>query len=286
MQKTDNPTLREIAQLLLTGHDLPLPAWQSRLQDPAFARIAQQLIWQSGGRRFTLSPGGRCHAMDGSLCSPADAVSLAHPVELDAAEILHWRRWLRSEGITQPLLQMMEPVVLQGGRLPGGYQSVLSANAAYEMCDRYRGYQLPLSAIPSLEAMDCRFAVRHHWNGSSMWNSDIELVNVITPAGVLYGCRPSQPIKKLSADANGSLALNLLYPYPGVRLRTLNHVAAFLDARLLSQFLQRDALELLLPHLPGMEPEALRQLLQRSAGSPRCRAMLERVFARKEASPC
>ena len=286
MQTKDNPTLREMAQLQLTGRDLPLPAWQSRLQDPAFARIAQQLIWQSGSRRFTLSPDGRCRDADGGLFSPADAVSLAHPVELDAAEILHWRRWLRTEGIAQPFLQMMEPVVLQGGRLPGGYQTVVSANASYEMCDRYKGFLLPLSVLPALEAMGCRFAVRSHWSENGSWNNPIELVHIITPAGVLYGCRPCQPIRELSADSDGSLSLNLLYPFPSVRLRTLNHVAAFLDAQLLAQFLQKDAPDLLLPHLPGMEPEALLRLLQCSVDGSRCRVMLERVLARKEASPC
>lgn len=273
-------------ELLLTARGIPLPAWQALMGDPVFGRDAACLVWQSDGRRFSVSRGGTCRGADGRVIQPAGPVSLAHPVEMDAGEIMHWRRWLWDAHLTQPVLQMMEPVVLRNGRLPGEYRTVESAGTEYEMCARYEGYRLCLTAMPWLEAMGCRFAVRRRWDDGAHALTEIELVHIITPAGILYGCRPDRKMKELRASGNRGLRLGLFYPFPGTRLRTLNHVLASLEVRFRRECLARDDLDMLLPHLSCVTEEELRVFQLQSEPGSRCRAMLERILARKETSPC
>ncbi len=276
-------TLRE---LFCTGRDLPLAVWQNRMRDPRFGWDALCLVWQSDGRRFSVSRGGICRDADGREMEPCGPVSLAHPVEMDAPEILKWRRWLKAERLGQPFRQMTEPVVLRDGFLPGEYRPVESAGLAYEMCARYEDYKLPLRHKDQLEKLGCRFAVRRRWDDAEHAWAEIEVVNIVTPAGILYECRPNQTMEALGASKNRGLQLRYFYPFTDVRLRVMNHVAATLETFLLSEALKRDDLELLLPHLACMEAEELRALHRKSAKASRCRAMLERILAREEVPPC
>ena len=271
---------------LLTARDMPFTAWQTLMRDPVIGWNALCMVWQSEGRRFSVSRGGICRGADGGVIQPAGPVSLAHPVEMDAGEIISWRRWLRDEHLTQPVRQMLEPVVLRNGRLPGEYRAVASAGTAYEMCARYEGYRLPLTAMPELETMGCRFSVRRRWDDDEHTWAEIELVHIITPAGILYGCKPNRYIKELRPSGNSALRLGLFYPFPGTRLRTLNHVTATLETHFRRECLTRDDLDMLLPHFSCMTKEELSTFHRQSQPDSRCRAMLERILARKEAPSC
>ncbi len=275
----------ELRQMFVTGSDLPAAVWKQRLQGRAFAQAAARLIWQSEGERFILS-GSRCLDRKGQCFSPEGPVGLAHPVELDAEEILHWRGWLAAEEIPQPFRQMGEPVVLREGTLPGGRCTVTSAGAEYEMLDRYRGYRLDLDALPPLAEDGFRPVCRSRWDEDAFRMAEIERVNLITPAGILYGCRPLQKMETLEPKGRRSLALGLFYPLPGTRLRVLNHTAAVLEDRLLDQCARKNDLDMLLPHLPGMAPDRLRGLLDKTRERSKTRAFLERVLAREEGSSC
>lgn len=278
--------LPDTEELLLTERGIPLSAWQALTRDSVFGRDAACMVWQSDGRRFSVSGDGICRDADGRVTRPAGPVGLAHPVEMDAGEIMRWRRWLWNEHLTQPVLQMMEPVVLRNGRLPGEYRTVESAGTEYEMCARYEGYRLRLTAMPELEAMGCRFVTRRRWDDGAHALAEIELVHIITPAGILYGCRPDRKMKELRAGGNRGLCLGLFYPFPGTRLRVLNHVLASLEVRLRGECLARDDLDMLLPHLSCVTEEELCAFHRLSKPDSRCRAMLERILARKETSPC
>ena len=108
------------------------------------------------------------------------------------------------------------------------------------------------------------------------------MVNIVTPAGILYECRPDAKVQKLSAENGVSLILGPFYPFEGIRLRTLNHVAAVLEEKLIPEMVGRDALDMLLPHLPGMSAARMRRLLGLCDGEDRTAAMLRRLIAREE----
>ena len=278
-------TLAELWEMFALGRDMPAARWTARIKgDAAFARPAARLVWQADGRRF----------MAGDGCAPEGPVSLAHPVELDADEILRWRALLAERKIRQPFRQMWEPVVLVNGRLPGRVTAVQSAGERYRMLDRYRGYRLPLSAMPALRKEGFRFIERRRWERGARRQAEIQVVNIVTPAGIFYECSPDRPITRLSAGSDARLDLGMFYPFGGVRLRALNHTAAAVEAYLIQDFVWRGALDMLLPHLPGMPAEELRALRARvGRASPReggdpegVAALLDRLIAREEAALC
>ena len=275
-----------LEEMYAAGKDIPYSSWVVRLMDSDYAREALGLVWQADRRRFILTRCGDCVGMDGSVFEPAGPLSLAHPAELDAPEILYWRRRVREEGLAQPFRQMEEPIVLKDGCLPGTYRAVESAGTLYAMTDRYEGLQLPLSALPALKKAGYSFVTRRRWDEDLHRMAEIELVNLVTPAGVFYGCRPAGTIDTLEADGPLCLILHLFYPFPGVRMRTLNYTAAALEDCLLPQFAARDALDMLLPHLPGMTVPQLKKLLPCCRKGSAARAMVTRVISRKEGEAC
>ena len=99
----------ELREMFVLGRDMSAARWRERMTDRAFRALANGLVWQADGARF----------LPGDGFAPEGPVSLAHPVELDAAEILRWRAILAERGIQQPFRQMWESVVLADGRLPG-----------------------------------------------------------------------------------------------------------------------------------------------------------------------
>ncbi|MBQ6373660.1 MAG: DUF4132 domain-containing protein [Clostridia bacterium] len=268
----DKSLLSELKDMFVLGRDMPAARWRQRMEGKAFQALANRLVWQSDGARF----------MPGDSFVPEGPVSLAHPVELDAEEILRWRARLSEREITQPFRQMRESVVLADGQLPGKARQVQSAGERYRMLDRYCHYHLPLSDVQDLKSEGFQFIVRHRFDRDRWRKAEIQVVNIVTPAGILYECRPDAKIEKLSAEDDVSLILGPFYPFEGVRLRTLNHAAAALEEQLIPEMAERDALDMLLPHLPGMPVKRMKRLLGLCDGEGKTAAMLSRLIALEE----
>lgn len=275
----------ELMRMFVYASDMPYPAWARRMgEDAVFAGFARRLVWQADGRCF-LPEGGACSGTDGTAFAPDGPVSLAHPVELDAGEILYWRDRLASVGVKQPFRQMWEPVVLRDGSLAGTAAQIVSAGETYEMNGRYGGYTLPLNSVTALKREDWRFIVRSRWDERRRHNAEIEVVNAVTPAGILYECAPDRPMEKLTSRRDAGLRLKLFYPFGGARMRTLNHTAALLEGYLLDQFAARGDAELLLPHLPGMDAGRLAQLRALCPHGCGPAGILDELLAR-DGAPC
>lgn len=278
-------TRAELKDMFTLGRDMPAQRWLERLRaDEAYAALARRLLWQTDGRRYVIEEDA-FRGYDSALITPSGPVSLAHPVELDADEILFWRDLLTRRAIRQPFRQIWESVVLQGGRLTENTCAVRSAGEEYQMSDRYRSYVLPLAMIDKLKEEGFRFIARHRWDARKNRFEEIELVNIVTPAGILYECKPNMRMDSLDGK-NGGLVLNLFYPFEGVGMRTVNHTAAVLEDLLLEQFAARDDVAMLLPHLPGLAPQRLRMLRGHCKKTYRSAALLDRLIARKEGRLC
>ena len=165
---------------------------------------------------------------------------------------------------------------------PGKARQVQSAGERYRMLDRYCHYHLPLSDVQDLKSEGFQFIVRHRFDRDRWRKAEIQVVNIVTPAGILYECRPDAKIEKLSAEDDVSLILGPFYPFEGVRLRTLNHAAAALEEQLIPEMAERDALDMLLPHLPGMPVKRMKRLLGLCDGEGKTAAMLSRLIALEE----
>ena len=262
----------ELQDMFVLGRDMSASRWRQRMEGKAFQTLANRLVWQADGARF----------LPGHGFVPEGPVSLAHPVELDAEEILRWRGLLSECDIQQPFRQMWESVVLVNGHLPGKTQQVQSAGERYKMINRYSHFHLPLSAVSDLKKAGFQFIVRQRFDRNKWRKAEIQVVNIVTPAGILYECRPDAKVGKLSAEDGVSLMLGPFYPFEGIHLRTLNHVAAALEECLIPEMVERDALDMLLPHLPGMPVAHMRDLLGLCDAEYQTAAMLNQLIAREE----
>jgi len=247
-----------LKEMYVLGKDMTAEKWLRQAEDPAWRELFRGVVWRNGDRYLIPTEDGPA--------SPAGEVSLsdepltpAHPVEMDAGEILRWEQFLKEMGNGTALQQLREPVVLRDGKLPGTFRSVESAGRSYEMLERYRGFRLPLSVYPSLQRDGFHFIVRQKWE-SHVCLDEVELVNIMTPAGIFYDSRPSGKMQKLQARRDRFLDMGLFYPFRNARLRTVNHVAATLEKYMLEQFAEKDRLDLLLPHLRTLPPSRIKQL--------------------------
>ena len=233
--------------------------------DDATSDLARRLIWDAEGVRFFMD-GNECITRSGVSFTPMGNITLAHPVELDAEEIQFWQEQLAARHIIQPFRQMWEPVVLRSGTLCGTISTVESAKNKYEMSDRYAGAILNADAIRTLEKHGFRFITRESGGYDDRYgrfvSSGIHVVNIVTPMGILYNCKPLG-----SRDALSKVSLGLLLPFDHVRLRIANHSAAMLEQALWPWLIQRDRLEDLLPHMASANAYELREMYKKAAGA-------------------
>lgn len=275
--------LLKLKQMYILGTDLPAENWEKQAEDPAWQDLFRGIIWQSGSQRFALKDDG-LDTLKGKVSLTGEPIFPAHPAEMDAKEILLWERYLKGFRIRPAFQQMEEPVVLTNGKLTGALRPVESGGRTYEMSERYRGFRLPLSGYLTLQKEGFHFIVRQKWENHYCLD-EIELVNIMTPAGIFYDCRPSCKMEKLTARKDQFLEMGLFYPFRNTRLRTINHVAATLERFMPDQFMAKDRLDLLLPHLRLLTGSRIRQLIS-LAPDTRCAAFLTEYCADKEAKRC
>ena len=85
--------------------------WSESYLKNAFLHVlAELLVWQQEGKTFTCSDGGLITA-DGAEYALSDKpIILAHPMELNRADIAAWQRYFTAKGLKQPFEQIWEPV--------------------------------------------------------------------------------------------------------------------------------------------------------------------------------
>ena len=263
--------METLQEWYLSGREMELDAFLQQMRgDAAFARLADQLVWTSGGASF--QPFGSTF-LDawGHESRPGARLALAHPVEMSAEEISAWRGVLIQRGVEQPFRQVWEPVVLRGGRLEGPWEQVDYEGTVYPMLMRYRGFRLPLQGLAALQRQGFRPVKRQKYR-SHAYQRQIDTVSIITPAGIFSGCRPSEGLTSL--EARGWLELGGFFLFEKVNLRTLNHTAAELEQRLLGQIAALPGAEMLVPHLVGMSKAQLSGALWPESISPGCMCMV------------
>jgi len=236
----------------------------------------RSLVWEAGGARFMLTENGCVDAM-GEEVTPTGNVRLAHPIELDADEILMWRAVLEERGIIQPFVQMREPILLTGGRLGGKDVSGKSAGNEFHMLDRYAGCELPPYAVDALKDEGFRFVTRKAYGSNR-----IEALNIVTPMGILYKC--ALPRRTQSLSSASVIMLDMLVPFENVSIRTLNHTAAVLERQLIPSLIGREKLSMLLPHIESADGEELRRLYRLSKRHVRVEEAIACIAKRRRIS--
>ncbi|WP_199443967.1 DUF4132 domain-containing protein [Umezawaea beigongshangensis] len=88
--------------------------WRARYLDhPLVGTLARRLIWLVDGTPVAFAD-GELRTVDDSVPTPGDeaVVELWHPVGRPVEEVLAWRGWLESHGVTQPFKQAHREVYL------------------------------------------------------------------------------------------------------------------------------------------------------------------------------
>jgi hypothetical protein len=94
-------------RLFLANRTWPYLAWRERYLDhPLVGTLARRLIWVVAGRACAYADGA-LRTMDDTPLGPADdtGVTLWHPIDQSAADVVGWQEWLERHGVTQPFKQ-------------------------------------------------------------------------------------------------------------------------------------------------------------------------------------
>ena len=99
-------------QDFLSGHTGPADRWKrAYLKNPLLRRVAQLLVWSQGKQTFTLGPDGPIRSNGAAYAIQKGPIGVAHPMEMDPAEVAAWQRHFIANGLKQPFEQVWEPVV-------------------------------------------------------------------------------------------------------------------------------------------------------------------------------
>ena len=80
-------------------------------KNPFLNAIARLLVWSQGGKTFTLAD-KKLVSADGQEYTLTDKpIKLAHPMEMDKANVTAWQKYFADNKLKQPFAQVWEPVV-------------------------------------------------------------------------------------------------------------------------------------------------------------------------------
>lgn len=118
LQKVLQTQAKRLENLYLNPRSWELTTWRDRyLQHPLLTHLARQLIWQfHHDRTFQTGIWHQGHWVDrtGQAMTPPDSaqVTLWHPIQSAAEDVLAWRTWLEEQHISQPFKQAHREIYL------------------------------------------------------------------------------------------------------------------------------------------------------------------------------
>ncbi len=98
-------------QAFLSGAEFLAVDWRDiYLANPVFRAVAQLLVWAQGEKSFTLADQGIVDSGEQPYTITDAPIRVAHPMEMNAAEVKAWQQYFTRHGLKQPFLQIWEPV--------------------------------------------------------------------------------------------------------------------------------------------------------------------------------
>ena len=96
----------------LSGRERESDPWQEAyLKNPLLRMAAGLLVWDQGGKSFTLTDAGAIDADGQPYPIGKGKIKLAHPMEMDADTVQAWQRYFNARGLKQPFAQVWEPAI-------------------------------------------------------------------------------------------------------------------------------------------------------------------------------
>ena len=133
MRKTVKKVVRSRSDVLfaefLSGRERPAAEWrEAYLKNPLLRTVAELLVWEQGGKTFTLSGPSAIDATEQPYDLSDEPVRTAHPMEMDREEVKIWQKYFNRHCLKQPFFQIWEPVIdpvmIKADRYTGSVQPV------------------------------------------------------------------------------------------------------------------------------------------------------------------
>ncbi len=127
MKKAIRPTAKtrndKIFADFLSGRSRPGEDWKKAyLGNPLLRMLARLIVWEQNGVSFILDADGNAQDAFGNRVDVTDeAVSVAHPMEMDAETVEAWQKYFTDTCLKQPFEQVWEPVADASLVKPGRY---------------------------------------------------------------------------------------------------------------------------------------------------------------------
>ena len=115
----------ELFKDFLYGKKKNAADWESSfIGNPVLRNIACLLVWQQGKQTFTVRGREIVDALGKPVVLAKTGIVLAHPMNMDPAEVAAWQNYLLAEKLRQPFQQMWEPVVNLSAIEPDRYNGI------------------------------------------------------------------------------------------------------------------------------------------------------------------
>lgn len=89
----------------------PAESWKkSYFANPFLRQIGRLLVWAQEGNTFVLTETGAVTCSGAAYAITDAPIRMAHPMEINAAEVEAWQKYFISRGLKQPFEQIWEPV--------------------------------------------------------------------------------------------------------------------------------------------------------------------------------
>lgn len=93
----------------LSGAKKDAEAWKKAyMGNPVLNSVARLVVWQQGGKTFTLTMEGTVDAQGNPYTITGEPIAVAHPIEM-RGEIAAWQTYFTENGLKQPFEQVWEP---------------------------------------------------------------------------------------------------------------------------------------------------------------------------------
>ncbi len=207
----------------LSGRERPADEWmQAYLNNPLLKMVASLLVWQQGKSTFTLTDNGAIKA-DGSGYNIADneAITVAHPMEMDADDVTAWQKYFTAHTLKQPFEQIWEPVIPADQIKP----------------DRYVGCAIPYYRFTGQEKRGIHVDAPAYrdYNGYyndiefkfDVWDAEVKYIDKNIPNYEMYECFE---IKSFSYKTYN---------------RHINHLVAYFDRATVWDRIRRDDVDVI-----------------------------------------
>lgn len=100
----------KIFECFMNGKTQEVKAWKEvYLKNPVFTAFACLIVWKQNEKSFILADNGVVDCSGKEYLITDDPISVAHPIEMTAEEIIAWQNYFSSNGLKQPFEQIWEP---------------------------------------------------------------------------------------------------------------------------------------------------------------------------------